>query len=193
MILKVDKFEEYIENLISAQRSFLASSANLLSDLMIDAITNSRNVYLCGNGGSGANALHIANDFMLFGQENNLKGVNIESLNANISILTCIANDVSFDDIFVNQLKSKVKKDDYLIVLSGSGNSKNIIKSIDFANKKGAITIGIFGFDGGAGKSLVQKLIHFKVNNMQIVEDLQISLCHMVMNRLKSLYVESKQ
>jgi D-sedoheptulose 7-phosphate isomerase len=189
----MSNFEQYVENLISAQRSFLVSAADLLSDLMADAITNNRNVYLCGNGGSGANALHMVNDFMLFGQENNLKGVNIESLNANTSVLTCIANDVSFDNIFVNQLQTKIKKDDFLVVLSGSGNSKNIIKAIDFANKKGAITVGIFGFDGGIGKSLVQKLIHFNVNNMQIVEDLQISLCHMVMNRLRSLYIESKQ
>ena len=189
----ISNFEQYVENLISAQRSFLVSAADLLSDLMVDAITNNRNVYLCGNGGSGANALHMVNDFMLFGQENNLKGVNIESLNANTYVLTCIANDLSFDNIFVNQLQTKIKKDDFLVVLSGSGNSKNIIKAIDFANKKGAITVGIFGFDGGIGKSLVQKLIHFKVNNMQIVEDLQISLCHMVMNRLRSLYIESKQ
>ena len=180
-------FENYINNLILAQKTYLNPAADKLTKLMFDAWQNDRTVFLCGNGGSGANALHMANDLMLFGQKENIKGVKTEALNANVAVVTCIANDQSFEDIFVNQLKTKLNKNDMLLVLSGSGNSKNIIKAIEFANSIDALSIGVLGFDGGKAKGLVQELIHFEVNDMQVVEDLQISLVHMLMRQLVQL------
>lgn len=184
---KYEIFEIYINNLILAQKTYLIPAAEKLTNLMFDAWQNDRTVYLCGNGGSGANALHMANDLMLFGQKEKIKGVKTEALNANIAVVTCIANDESFEDIFVNQLKTKLNQNDILLVLSGSGNSKNIINAIEFANSIDALSIGVLGFDGGKAKSLVKELIHFAVNDMQVVEDLQISLVHMLMKQLKVL------
>lgn len=184
---KYEIFEIYINNLILAQKTYLIPAAEKLTNLMFDAWQNDRTVYLCGNGGSGANALHMANDLMLFGQKEKIKGVKTEALNANIAVVTCIANDESFEDIFVNQLKTKLNQNDILLVLSGSGNSKNIINAIEFANSIDALSIGVLGFDGGKAKSLVKELIHFAVNDMQVVEDLQISLVHMLMKQLKAL------
>lgn len=184
---KYDIFEIYINNLILAQKTYLIPAAEKLTNLMFDAWQNDRTVYLCGNGGSGANALHMANDLMLFGQKEKIKGVKTEALNANIAVVTCIANDESFEDIFVNQLKTKLNQNDILLVLSGSGNSRNIINAIEFANSIDALSIGVLGFDGGKAKSLVKELIHFAVNDMQVVEDLQISLVHMLMKQLTVL------
>lgn len=184
---KFDIFEIYINNLILAQKTYLIPAAEKLTHLMFDAWQNDRTVYLCGNGGSGANALHMANDLMLFGQKEKIKGVKTEALNANIAVVTCIANDESFEDIFVNQLKTKLNQNDILLVLSGSGNSQNIINAIEFANSIDALSIGVLGFDGGKAKSLVKELIHFAVNDMQVVEDLQISLVHMLMKQLTVL------
>jgi D-sedoheptulose 7-phosphate isomerase len=184
---KYDIFEIYINNLILAQKTYLIPAAEKLTNLMFDAWQNDRTVYLCGNGGSGANALHMANDLMLFGQKEKIKGVKTEALNANIAVVTCIANDESFEDIFVNQLKTKLNQNDILLVLSGSGNSKNIINAIEFANSMDALSIGVLGFDGGKAKSLVKESIHFAVNDMQVVEDLQISLVHMLMKQLTVL------
>ena len=184
---KHDIFEIYINNLILAQKTYLIPAAEKLTNLMFDAWQNDRTVYLCGNGGSGANALHMANDLMLFGQKEKIKGVKTEALNANIAVVTCIANDESFEDIFVNQLKTKLNQNDILLVLSGSGNSKNIINAIEFANSIDALSIGVLGFDGGKAKGLVKELIHFPVNDMQVVEDLQISLVHMLMKQLTVL------
>jgi D-sedoheptulose 7-phosphate isomerase len=180
-------FEIYINNLIVAQKTYLIPAADKLTNLMFDAWQNDRTVYLCGNGGSGANALHMANDLMLFGQKEKIKGVKTEALNANVAVVTCIANDVSFEDIFVNQLKTKLNKNDILLVLSGSGNSKNIINAIEFANSIDALSVGVLGFDGGKAKGLVKELIHFAVDDMQVVEDLQISLVHMLMKQLALL------
>lgn len=184
---KHDIFEIYINNLILAQKTYLIPAAEKLTNLMFDAWQNDRTVYLCGNGGSGANALHMANDLMLFGQKEKIKGVKTEALNANIAVVTCIANDESFEDIFLNQLKTKLNQNDILLVLSGSGNSKNIINAIEFANSIDALSIGVLGFDGGKAKGLVKELIHFPVNDMQVVEDLQISLVHMLMKQLTVL------
>ena len=184
---KYDIFEIYINNLVLAQKTYLIPAAEKLTNLMFDAWQNDRTVYLCGNGGSGANALHMANDLMLFGQKEKIKGVKTEALNANIAVVTCIANDESFEDIFVNQLKTKLNQNDILLVLSGSGNSKNIINAIEFANSIDALSIGVLGFDGGKAKGLVKELIHFAVNDMQVVEDLQISLVHMLMKQLTVL------
>ena len=184
---KYDIFEIYINNLVLAQKTYLIPAAEKLTNLMFDAWQNDRTVYLCGNGGSGANALHMANDLMLFGQKEKIKGVKTEALNANIAVVTCIANDESFEDIFVNQLKTKLNQNDILLVLSGSGNSKNIINAIEFANSIDALSIGVLGFDGGKAKSLVKESIHFAVNDMQVVEDLQISLVHMLMKQLTVL------
>ena len=184
---KYDIFEIYINNLVLAQKTYLIPAAEKLTNLMFDAWQNDRTVYLCGNGGSGANALHMANDLMLFGQKEKIKGVKTEALNANIAVVTCIANDESFENIFVNQLKTKLNQNDILLVLSGSGNSKNIINAIEFANSIDALSIGVLGFDGGKAKGLVKELIHFAVNDMQVVEDLQISLVHMLMKQLTVL------
>ena len=184
---KYDIFEIYINNLILAQKTYLIPAAEKLTNLIFDAWQNDRTVYLCGNGGSGANALHMANDLMLFGQKEKIKGVKTEALNANIAVVTCIANDESFEDIFVNQLKTKLNQNDILLVLSGSGNSKNIINAIEFANSIDALSIGVLGFDGGKAKGLVKESIHFAVSDMQVVEDLQISLVHMLMKQLTVL------
>lgn len=184
---KYDTFKIYVNDLVLAQKTCLIPAAEKLTNLMFDAWQNDRTVYLCGNGGSGANALHMANDLMLFGQKEKIKGVKTEALNANIAVVTCIANDETFENIFVNQLKTKLNQNDILLVLSGSGNSKNIINAIEFANSIDALSIGVLGFDGGKAKGLVKELIHFAVNDMQVVEDLQISLVHMVMKQLTVL------
>ena len=145
----------------------------LLKELRISL--NKRNsVYLCGNGGSAANANHIANDF-LYGLSSKLKkGLNVESLSSNVAVITCLANDIGYENIFSEQIKNKGKKDDLLIVLSGSGNSKNILKALKVANSKKIKTFAILGYDGGRAKKICKYPIHCPVNDMQISEDMQM-------------------
>lgn len=158
---------------------------NLASSMKIAWETNA-NIYIFGNGGSAGNAIHLANDFIYGAGTRNEKGINIESLSSNAAVITCLANDIGYEKIYSEQLRVKGKKDDILIALSGSGNSKNIINAIEEGNKIGMKTFAILGFDGGECKAISNYPIHFEVYDMQIAEDLQLIVGHMCMQWLYS-------
>lgn len=175
--------EKYITGLICALKEINQSDIELLSNSMSMAREVGSSIYLCGNGGSAANALHIANDF-IYGAGGGVKGFPVEALTANSAVLTCLANDIGYEYIFSEQLKSKALSGDILIVLSGSGNSKNIVNAILEGNKIGMQTFAITGFDGGIAATIVKHSIHINVNDMQISEDVQLVIGHMCMKYL---------
>jgi D-sedoheptulose 7-phosphate isomerase len=159
------------------------SKVDALADLMREAWREKRSVFVCGNGGSAVNALHWATDF-LYPVSPGAPGMRIMALPANPGVLSCLGNDISFRSIFSQQLHSLGAKGDLLIVLSGSGNSDNILAAIDTARELGIKTVGLFGFQGGKALSMVDFGIHFPVDDMQIAEDLQLVVNHMVMRAL---------
>ena len=108
----------------------------------------------------------------------------VEALPANSSILTCLANDEGYETIFSHQLKVKASSEDILIVLSGSGNSPNIVSALKVGNDIGMKTYAILGYSGGECKKLAQYPIHFEIEDMQISEDLQLIVGHMNMQWL---------
>ena len=180
--LSIHSYTNQISEFVKQQNEY---QLNDLYDLIIQTKINKNNVFICGNGGSGANANHIATDFMYIKNQSKKKiNINVESLAANTSTITCIANDIGYDEIFSFQIDAKAKKNDLLIVLSGSGNSKNIIKAIKVAKRKKMQTFGIIGFSGGNAKKYLDKYIHFKINDMQIVEDLQTIVFHIIIKKL---------
>ncbi len=133
--------------------------------------------FICGNGGSASNAEHIANDFHYGIAEmsfNKNKGLNVDALTSNSGIVTCLANDIGYENVFSYQLSVKAKKNDLLLVLSGSGNSPNIISALNKANEIGMFSVALLGFDGGKAKDIASLPIHFDLNDMQIAEDLQM-------------------
>ncbi len=143
-----------------------------------------RRVFLCGNGGSAGNAIHLANDFLYGIAKQSGGGLKVLSLSDNPAVITCLANDLGYDQIFSEQLAVQAKKGDLLIALSGSGNSPNIIRAIEQAKVMGVKSYAILGFTGGKCKKLVDVPIHFPINDMQIAEDLQIVVGHMLMQWL---------
>ena len=143
-----------------------------------------RRVFLCGNGGSAGNAIHLANDFLYGIAKQSGGGLKVLSLSDNPAVITCLANDLGYDQIFSEQLAVQAKKGDLLIALSGSGNSPNIIRVIEQAKVMGVKSYAILGFTGGKCKKLVDVPIHFPINDMQIAEDLQIVVGHMLMQWL---------
>ncbi len=149
-----------------------------LSNHILQCWKKDKNIFIIGNGGSGANAQHIANDFLYGAALSNKKGIKIEALVSNSAVITCLANDINYDSIFSEQLKVKANKNDLLIILSGSGNSKNIIRAIKQANKMNVLSFGIIGFNGGKAKKILDEYIHFETNDMQVVEDLQMFVLH---------------
>ncbi len=177
-------FEDYQKRLCNCLRSFDWSPVYKLAEDIGLAWEKERHIFLCGNGGSAANAIHIANDFLYPIAKDKGKGVKVTALTANQAVLTCLGNDIGYENIFSFQLETLGKEGDVLIVLSGSGNSPNILNAIDTAKRKRMNTYGILGFNGGKCLGLVDVPIHFAVNDMQISEDLQLITGHMLMQWL---------
>lgn len=157
--------------------------ARLAHDLE-DARDAKRQVFLCGNGGSAANAQHIANDLVYGAKQNSGIGLRAHALSANQSVITCLANDTGYANIFSGQLEVLAGSGDLLIVLSGSGNSANIITALETAKRLGLKSWAILGYSGGRALQLADDAVHFCIDDMQIAEDCQLVVGHMLMRYL---------
>ncbi len=140
-----------------------------------------RQVFICGNGGSAGNAIHLANDFIYGIAKRTGAGLKVHALSANAAVLTCLANDVGYDRIYSEQLAVYAEPNDLLIVLSGSGNSPNILSVLQQAKLMKVKSYAILGYSGGRSKDLADVAVHFPVDDMQIAEDLQLVVGHMLM------------
>lgn len=164
-------------------------------DLLVEdcrqLIDTGKRLYICGNGGSAANAIHLANDFLYGVSPKRAKALRVEALPANSAVLTCLGNDIGYDNIFSRQIEVKGEPGDMLLVLSGSGNSPNILNALKSAQDKRMKSYAILGYDGGNAKSLADIPIHFAVDDMQVAEDLQMVVGHMLMRQLCDLEVHS--
>lgn len=192
--LKTNTFEKsafsYLERLQGCFNEANLKASEKLAHKLHQAWIDGRNVYICGNGGSAANAIHIANDLHYgigaCGAGKQLPGLRVEALSANSGVVTCLANDTGYDNIFSHQLEVKSNRGDLLIALSGSGNSPNIVKALTTANQIGLETFAILAFDGGQCKEVAKTPIHFAINDMQIAEDTQLVVGHLCMQWLNS-------
>jgi len=162
------------------------SSVNLLAQDMLRCWQEKRQVFFCGNGGSAGNAVHLANDFLYGIAKKTGGGLRVQALTANSAVITCLANDVGYESIFSEQLAVLAQEGDLLIGLSGSGNSPNIVRAIEQAKVMNVKSYVILGFTGGKCKELADVPIHFPVNDMQIAEDMQLIVGHMMMQWLYS-------
>lgn len=179
-------FLNYSRRLQSAlNRSDWTPVASLAEELRA-CWKSGRQVFLCGNGGSAGNAVHLANDF-IYGISKSGIGLKANALPANSSVLTCLANDEGYEHVFSLQLETLATRDDVLIVLSGSGNSPNVLRALETAKRLGMRSYAILGYGGGKAKSLADIAIHFAVDDMQISEDLQLVVGHMIMQWLSAL------
>jgi D-sedoheptulose 7-phosphate isomerase len=177
-------FADYAQRLSGVLASADWSSVALLTKDVQDAWAAGRQVFLCGNGGSAGNAVHLANDYIYGVAKRTGGGIKAVALSANPAIITCLANDVGYDSIYSEQLAVLGNEGDVIIVLSGSGNSPNIVKVLEEARVRKITSYAILGFDGGRSKAIADVAIHFPVNDMQIAEDLQLIVGHMVMQSL---------
>lgn len=148
---------------------------------LASAYEKQSNIFICGNGGSAATASHFACDInkgVSFGKE---KRFRVICLNDSIPTMMAYSNDVSYDSIFVEQLKNLMNAGDLLIGISGSGNSENILRAVRYASESGGKTFGICGCGGGGLKGTAQKSLIVKSNDMQKVEDTHLIILHCVM------------
>lgn len=187
----------FITEFVSGYKKKLKETVDSISEdkvaeiinAILEAGKNSKNIFIAGNGGSASTASHMACDLsktILKGKDDNDR-LRVYCLSDNIPSITAISNDWSYDDIFSEQLKNLLKEGDIVILISGSGNSKNIIKAAEYAKSKKATIIGFTGFDGGKLKSLADYGIHINIDDYGIVEDLHMVLDHIVAFCIKKL------
>lgn len=183
-VTEQESFIDYSRRLQEVLSTADWSAVHQLASGLFESWQTDRRVFLCGNGGSAGNAIHLANDFLYGIAKTRGGGLRVMALSANAAVLTCLANDVGYDHIFSEQLAVQAQKGDLLIALSGSGNSGNIVRVLEQAKVMGVRSFAILGFTGGKSKELADVAIHFPVDDMQIAEDLQLIVGHMVMQWL---------
>lgn len=174
----------YVNRLTGALASEAMKQVPALGNALREAWQAGRCVYLCGNGGSAGNAIHLANDLLYGAGVRHGAGLRVEALSANAAVLTCLANDLGYDEIYSEQIRVKANPEDVLIVLSGSGNSPNVVKALEAGNAVGMKTFAILAFTGGKCKAIARYPIHFAIDDMQVAEDLQLVVGHICMQWL---------
>lgn len=172
----------------SEYRQLLTDTLNRLDMAAVDAMVEcfaeaharGATIFTMGNGGSGASASHAAGDFLKgasYGLDQRFKMI---CLNDNLPSMMAIANDIGWDDIFVEPLKNFLQPGDVVIGISGSGNSKNVLKAVDYAKSKGATVIGMTGFKGGKLREAADISIHSDAMDMEVAEDVHMAVFNMV-------------
>ena len=176
-----NSIREYLNRDIEAFNKLNIDEINTAMEAIYHAWERGSTIYVMGNGGSAATASHMVCDFNKGVSLNTGRKIKLICLNDNIPIITAIANDISYDKIFELQLKDVVTKDDLVLAISGSGNSKNIINAVTYAKSIGTKIIGITGYHGGKLRELADYHLHVPVDDMQITEDFHMIFVHMMM------------
>ena len=177
--------EDYLNTLAKVSKKINFNMINRLSDLLLDYYLSENNVFVCGNGGSAVISNHFLCDHLKSTSTNTNLLPKIISLSSSMELITAIANDIKYDEIFAFQLSRLGKKGDCLITISSSGNSKNIINAIKWAKKNKLKTISLNGFNGGKAKKLSDLSINVPSNNYGIIEDLHQSIMHILSQSLR--------
>lgn len=173
--------KSYLEKEIEILKSLDTEMINTAMNELEKAYEKEGKIYIFGNGGSSSTASHYANDFNKGLSEFLDKKFNFICLNDNIPTMMAVANDIGFEEIFRFQLRGKLKPEDLVIGISGSGNSANVVNALIYAKEQGVRTMGIIGYDGGKVKELVDVSLFVPIKNMQITEDIHMIFDHLMM------------
>jgi D-sedoheptulose 7-phosphate isomerase len=156
-----------------------------VADVLVQAHENGRGVYLFGNGGSAALASHLACDLGKGTVNGSPKRFRVVAFTDNVPLITAWANDARYEDIFSEQLRNFVRPRDIAFAISGSGNSPNVLNALRVARKAGAVNIGLTGFQGGMLRSLCDICMIVPSENMQVIEDLHLSIAHALFTSIR--------
>jgi len=174
----------YKSRLINLYESIDMNMLNKIVEAMINCFQNGDSMYVVGNGGSAATASHFQADFRFFVRYFTEFRPKVFALTDNVPLITAISNDNDYEDVFVEQMRGLFKPGDLLLAISASGNSKNVLKAVEFAKKLGGITIGFCGFSGGKLKEITDLPLY--TPNVQKdygpIEDLHMILNHILIN-----------
>jgi len=177
-----NQIQEYINLEIETLKKLDINAINEAMNLIHDTYEKEGTIYVFGNGGSSATASHYQNDFNKGISEYVEKKFRFLCLNDNIPTVMAIANDIGFEEIFRFQLKNKLKKDDIILAISGSGNSKNVLNAVEYAKECGNKIIGMTGYNGGKLSQLSDVSLNASVMSMQVTEDIHMIYDHLIMS-----------
>ncbi len=189
---EIARYQKELSDLIIGVQT---KNIQLLIEELIKSYEIGARVYIFGNGGSGATASHMAQDWnkgtkLCLARENGRR-LKVICLNNNVPEMLAYGNDVGFEDIFLGQLDTHLDAQDLVIPISGSGNSKNIVKAVEYANVRGARTFGLCGaynksnlLDGGLLQSQAKNSLHVRSADMQHIEDVHHAMCHLALQAI---------
>jgi D-sedoheptulose 7-phosphate isomerase len=175
----------YREETLSQWRGLDLEGVTRLAESVAECQDQGRQVFVLGNGGSAATASHWATDLSKTAEVKGKAPIKCVSLTDNVSYITAIGNDLSFDDIFSRQLENLLEPGDLVILISGSGNSRNLIKAAEYARARGAKTAALLGFDGGRLKDMVALSVLIDSDQYGVIEDLHMGIGHILTFYLK--------
>jgi D-sedoheptulose 7-phosphate isomerase len=168
--------------LIKIERQQIDNAVQVVADAWLAG----KQIITLGNGGSSMTALHFVNDWNKSVYLSTKKPFRGRSLVDNMGLVMSYANDISFEDVFVEQLKNILLPGDLVLAISGSGNSENVIRAVNYANANGAVTLGLCGYQGGKLKDVAHHVLWADVDDMQLAEDVHSIFGHIVMQKLCS-------
>ncbi|MDX2346792.1 MAG: SIS domain-containing protein [Legionella sp.] len=174
----------YLNKLTSTLNNLDVESIDQAIYVIASAWKAGKQIITLGNGGSAITAQHYITDWNKMIPEATGIPFRGRTLVDNMGLITAYANDISYEDVFIEQLKNILQPGDLVIAISGSGNSKNVIKAVEYANQQKAQTLAMCGYDGGKLKQCAQYLVHANIHDMQISEDVHAMFCHIVMQTL---------
>jgi D-sedoheptulose 7-phosphate isomerase len=174
----------YLTQLKGLLDDFPHDTFEKIGQVLLSAYRDERNIFIMGNGGSGSTASHFACDINKGCCTGLDKRFRVMCLNDNIPTILAYANDLSYEKIYVEQLKNFLRHGDVVIGISGSGNSENVLQAVRYAKDNGAGTVGLSGFDGGKLAGIVDVPFVARINDMQKVEDVHMIVIHMLMQYL---------
>ncbi len=186
------QIEQYFEKLQNTINSINVNEIEVCANVLLDAYERGSQIFICGNGGSASTASHFACDInkgVSYGLDKRFK---IIPLTDSLSTITAYTNDVNYEIIFIEQIKNFFNEGDVLIGISGSGNSINVLKAIEYVNNNQGISIGWTGFNGGKLKEISQYSIHANIDDMQISEDMHMIFTHLMMKTLRKALTGSE-
>lgn len=176
--------QQYINLVKSTLDSLDPKALELLTDAFHATYKKGGTIYTMGNGGSGASASHAAGDFLKGASYGLEKRFRMICLNDNLPSMMAIANDIGWDSIFIEPLKNFLKPGDLVIGISGSGNSKNVVNALAYANKNSATTVAMSGFKGGEIAKIATINVHAPVMDMEVTEDIHMVIFNIVKKQM---------
>ncbi len=170
----------YKEDLLNAINRIDLDKVEKATAWLREARDTDHHIFTCGNGGSASTASHFVCDIVKGASYRREKRFRILALTDSLPTLTAYSNDVNYEAVFVEQLKNFAQKDDVLIAISGSGNSPNVLRAVEYARSIGCKTIGLTGRDGGKLGQAAELNIQVPVQHMGRIEDAHLIVCHMM-------------